>query len=110
MSATPAPIWPASAVAALADTDQAVPFQCRASGAKSERFTWVRPMAQASVALLALTAARLAVFPGVAGVATWVQAVPFQWSMRTLAPTPLSCGVLAANRPGAGIGCRADAG
>src|ERR1700736_357344 len=78
ISATPSAIWPARAVAALGATDQALPFQCMASGAKFERFTCVRPTAQASVGLLALTAARLAVLPGVAGVATCDHAVPSQ--------------------------------
>src|ERR1035438_2442933 len=60
------------------------------SPAISSRFTCVRPTAQASVGLLALTAARLAVFPAVAGVLTCDQAVPFQLSMTGFAPTPLS--------------------
>ena len=55
-----------------------------------ERLTCVCPTAQASVGLLALTAARLAVFPAVAGALTCDQAVPFQLSMTGFAPTPLS--------------------
>src|ERR1039457_1258796 len=60
------------------------------SPAISSRLTCVRPTAQASAALLALTAARLAVFPAVAGAVTCDQAAPFQWSMTGFAPTPLA--------------------
>jgi len=86
MSATPRAYAP-SAPGNPAETDQAVPFQCRARPWKLDLFTCVRPTAQASVPLLALTALSRAVLPGVAGVATWDQAVPFQLSMSTLAPT-----------------------
>src|SRR6516165_4386970 len=86
MSATPRAYAP-SAPGNPAETDQAVPFQCRARPWKLDLFTCVRPTAQASVPLPALTALSRAVLPGVAGVATWDQAVPFQVSMSTLAPT-----------------------
>ena len=87
MSVTPTPSCPASALARVGETDQAVPFQCRPSGWKLDRAFESRPTAQASAGPLALTEARVAVFCGVAGVATCDHAVPFQWSMSTFAPT-----------------------
>src|SRR5580700_8600932 len=90
MSATPAAEAPPSGESAAGnpgDTDQAVPFQCRATPSKDDLLTCVRPTAHASVALLALTAKSRAVLPGVTGVATWDHAVPFQLSMSTFAPT-----------------------
>src|ERR1700740_270841 len=90
MSAMPlaeAPLMGESAPANPGDTDQAVPFQCRARGWKLDLFSWVRPTAQASVALLALTPRSSAVLPGVAGTVTCAQAVPFQLSMSAFAPT-----------------------
>src|SRR5580692_1295665 len=90
MSATPtaeAPLMIEIAPANPGDTDQAVPFQCRATSSKSDLFSCVRPTAHASVALLALTPSSRAVLPGVAGTATRDQAVPVQLSMSTFAPT-----------------------
>src|SRR5215469_10948611 len=90
MSATPAAEAPPNGESAAGnpgDTDQAVPFQCRARPSKDDLLICVRPTAHASVALLALTPRSRAVLPGVAGVATWDQPVPFHLSMSAFAPT-----------------------
>src|SRR5262249_61969775 len=89
MSAIPlaeAPPNGESAAGNPGDTDQVVPFQCRARPSKDDLLICVRPTAHASVALLALTPKSTAVLPGVAGVVTWDQAVPFQLSMSAFAP------------------------
>ena len=76
---------------------------------KVERFGSERPTAQASVVLLALTAARLFVLYPVDGVATCDQAVPVQWSITGFAPQAVGRRVRVADRPGVGIGGCADA-
>src|SRR5580700_1800699 len=90
MSATPIRVFSIPPKLTAGTVVQAVPFQCVVSPLMSSRLTEVYPTAHASLVLLALTAARSAVFPAVAGAVTCDQAVPFQWSMSGFAPTPLA--------------------